>query len=305
MSYEPGNSQNKDGKGYSKKLHYLVIFLLGLILIGVGNMVIDERKLLGIFIVEIGVAFIIALIVIFTIEKYQREHQDAFIEQYIQKISKQLFNAAYNKMVPDVVLNEFIQCLAFSDVIRKEHEITYIIEPCEGHPNNVICTAISIYKLENITTGDIKAQPITMFLEKPLDPELNQHCKVQSISIGNKTYSAQEIAENTTENEQNFSFVVNVLIPRGECVRVNAKASLVKQIEDAENWELKHPSDGIRVAVQANSKLNLKLHARARHSRPLGVRLNEENQKSWELNHGILPHQSISIWWSKKIDRII
>jgi hypothetical protein len=292
-------SNKKSDGAYKITSQYVVISLTAVILIFSGNHVYKSHHLIGTAIVEMGVALLIAVIVILTIERSQRKHQDSFIETYMQKISKQLFNAAYSKLIPDVVLNEFIECLSKADIIRRDHEIHYSISPCQDKQGYVICKAVSSYTFENITAEDID-QKITMFLEKPLDPNLFDLCKVLSLTVNDKAYDHKEIESKTTANEENFLFESIERIPRSGSIKVIAKAQLIKQIDDSENWELKHPSDGIRITLKCDPSLKLKLHARSRHSNALKEKLSEDYEKTWELKHGILPHQSIAIWWSKK-----
>src|SRR5690606_17906276 len=107
-------------KKRTNSIYYAAIFLAGLCLIFAGNLYYEESKLIATFIIEIGIAFLVALIIILTIERHQREHQNEFMENSIATISSHLFNAAYKKFIPDEIFTEFVQCLSRANVIRTE-----------------------------------------------------------------------------------------------------------------------------------------------------------------------------------------
>lgn len=80
---------------------------------------------------------------------------------------------------------------------------------------------------------------------------------------------------------------------------MSTEATLIKQKLDQEIWASRIPSDGIKLTVSIPSK-DLVVYANALHSEPLLPIINNDATKSWELNHGIFPFQSVVFWWCGK-----
>lgn len=278
-------------------LYYILVGIIGLLLIFGGNLVPETHKFVQISMIELGIAAIIALIIIFTIERFQRDHQNKFIEETIDTIAKNLFQATYKKFIPEDILKDFTECLSTSKILRKNHKVYYDIKRHPESDELVICEASSRYNFENITKDEIH-QKVGLFLERPLDPKHLKYCVIESIKIDGIETLTEENPFNT--DIEHIKFETLVAIKPGKEVLIETKSKLVKNTDDVESWALIHPSDGIELSLTCEESLNLNLMAVARHPKKLTLQRDNAFRKEWKLNAGTFPYQSISLWWSKK-----
>lgn len=293
---------NKKSSKEISLLYYCLILLIGLGAILVGNVLYETSKLWATFIIEIGIAFIISLIVIFTIERFQRNHQNEFLEEITDQTNENVFRAIYKRFIPEAVFKEIEDSLLSAHVFRTKHEIQYSIKkfPNREHQHHVLCEAVSSYTLKNMT-GSVVKQHIVMQLERPVKPELDEFCKVTAVRIGKKKLDEATIKNQTKTLYDRFNFSQEVEIPPNGSVEIQCESTLVKYKLDNESWVLKHPSDGVSLTLEViDPELKLDLYASARHSKDLELRLDKDTRKKWELNHGTFPHQSVVMWWKEK-----
>src|SRR5690606_12375666 len=124
---------------------------------------------------------------------------------------------------------EFVQCLSRANVIRSDHKVYYEIQqPPAGLPGHVICIATSRYKLTNVAADNI-THDICVFLEKPLDRSLLNHCMVQSVKIDGRNAENQH---SPCESEDKVIFKSSCSIPEGGSIIVETKSQLIKLRSD-------------------------------------------------------------------------
>src|SRR5690349_7633454 len=89
------------------------------------------RHLIYLFISELGVAGIVALLIISTIEKFTRNKHEKAAKDQISTIKENLFYAIYRRHIPPEVFSEVERCLLLKDIIRRDYSIEYDLSPLE------------------------------------------------------------------------------------------------------------------------------------------------------------------------------
>jgi hypothetical protein len=260
----------------------------------------EAVHLFGFFATEFAIAIIVALIIICTIEANQRQEQIHFFNSLTQRISKSLFSAVYKKHIPDPVIDGILKDLINCQVMRTEHTINYsITEPEEELLKNdfVICNITSRYRLQNVTDRTI-SQDIVLFVESPLKNEHAKYCVIDHIKVDGLP-KGSPAGDDSKLVDSNYSVKskCTVEIMSKDYVQVETQSRTIKLKNDMEVWSLVHISDGIKINVNADRSLGLTIDASAKHSKKLTPTRSEVHNKSWELNAGTYPHQSVLIWW--------
>lgn len=286
-------------------LVYTIVLLISALAVAASNWGVvspTENPHLNKFVLDIGFAGIISVFLASTIEYFTRCKHEAAADALVAKINNNLFHAIYEKYIPDEIFAEVERAVMFSGVFRRGHELNYTIEniptssanvPCDKH---VKCLAQTRYELENISDTEIPHN-VKLFLEIPIDKYLEPLCKIEEIEINDKTLSADEIESHTSKTPCQIEFSYPIKIPKGNKLSVRTSATLVKRKLDSEIWTSQLPSDGIKLTVSMPNK-DIEVRAHASHSQPLVPVLDNDVTKSWELKHGIFPHQSVIFWWS-------
>ena len=288
----------------NEKFIYIIVGFASITLIAVSHINPAEYPELSFFVKELGFAGIIALIIIFTLEKFIREKHIFAAQNLIEKINLDLFHAIYTKHVPEKVFHEVEKCLLKSDVYRKDHEINYTLQRVSGSedkidaPNHLMCLAQSSYKLVNTTSGPI-THNVVLNLEKPIDRAWDGKTKILEIKIDGERLPQEIIIKHTKTTGEQIKFEYPVSIPENRNIHVSSSSVLIKREVDSELWVSRLPSDGLKLTVSVPIP-NIEVNAISNHSESLEITLDNPVTKKWELNYGIFPFQSVIFWWWKE-----
>jgi len=298
--------KSPDGK-HANNVYYL-IFAIGVIFILVALLNYEKWPLAAPFLKELGFAFVIAVIIIFTVEKFTRSRHEEAAHDLINDMNHSLFKAIFKRYIPETVFNEVEKCLIKANIFRTKYEVYYTltsIDPAidddRDRINHVACESKTRYRLSNNTDGPVTHTVKSVF-ELPIDSAWHDDVKVLEAKIGNKVLTSEEITQHsdTSDNKQLiFSYKLDFK-PREE-IDIFIKASLIKRTTDMEVWSSMLPSDGIKLTVSTPDR-NIKVCASANHHEKITEVTNDDATRVWELDHGIFPYQSIVFWWSKQQD---
>ena len=259
------------------------------------------------FVSEMGTAMVIAIIIVVTVERVTRKQHKLAADKLIHNINDNLFHAVYDRYIPDVVFAEVDKCLLQSDVYRTNYEVYYSITNWEkdeddkrDHCSHVKCNTVTKYTLENITCSDIEHVVMVGF-ELPIDSAWHDDVKVLKVSIDGE-YLSEEAVKTHSDSSDGIQLIFRYpkRIPKGGKANIRIEAQLVKRHTDMEVWASTIPSDGLKLMVSTPDQ-DIDLCAHANHSENLDLIMTDNGIKTWELKYGILPHQSVSFWWSKKV----
>ncbi len=275
-------------------LIYFVVGLVSAIFLLISVLIYEDHKTVASFLKELSFAGFIALIVIFTVERFSKERHRLETESLVRDINKNLFHAIYSRYIPNKVFREVERLLLNVDVYRKGYSVIYTIEDIEGDPIHYKCTAQSSYEIENLTEEPID-HSVGLALEKPLNDGMVGLCRIDSVKIGDKQLSQEEIAEHTTVSETQVVLSYPIKIPSRSSVKVNQIGSLIKLKTDQELWLSRVPSDGFRLTVFVPKGVNV--YANAVHSGAAELVHDAGTKKAWEINEGMIPCQGFVFWW--------
>lgn len=280
---------------------YIATLLAGVILLFAHTIFHDETSLLLKLAHELGIALIIAVVLIYTIDGISKKKHELVAQSFTEALNKDIFHAVYKRYIPSVVFEEVERCVLGSKVIREAYRVSYTIEPLNpapmGMPCNkyVRCVAQSSYTIRNLTDLTIK-QDVTVNLERPLDAQLESLVKIDSFSIDGISLTAAQIEAHTRKSDSQISFMQSIEIKPKGSVKISSRANIIKFSTDQEVWSSRIPSDGIELSVTVPMGGFL-VSANANHSQPINLIMENTVTKRWDLKHGIFPFQSVVFWW--------
>lgn len=292
---------------------YIIIFVTSVvcILIGLILQMSHEKEpptywghLFELFSSELGVAGLISLFIIGTIEKFTRSKHEAAADKLVDRIKTNLFYAIYQRHIPQEVFTEVERCLLTANIIRRNYSICYDLDiiPDEmaktagisdlDKNSHLLCDISVTYELENISNG-LTIAPIDMNLELPIDNNMSKLVGVDSLSIDGKHINIPTPCK-TTNSHCEFHHEIN--LPSMSKAKIRLQGRTVKRKTDMEVWSSRIPSDGLTLEISAPD--SIKINAKANHSTALNyVRNNSGKRHRWELEGGIFPFQSVIFWW--------
>ncbi len=317
------------------KLRDYWLYLLGsLVFLGGGISIIQNYgnhqehgtliKIFGFLVSEIGIAGIVAIIIVLTIERYTRASHQRESQRLINIINKNIFYAVFQKYIPEEVFAEVKSALINSNVTRSDYTIEYelklpseveLLKNDKNAKDSLFCEIESGYVITNITDKPIQTE-IKMELENSLNPYLKDYMKILSLKIGDDEKEGVELSgtnDSVTGNADDVYFTkqtkthlvmtYQLSMKAKESISVKTCAQTIKRSVDQEVWSSRIPSTGLVIKVKAPKIICLS--AKANHSSPFPPTPDTTDRNGyavWNLNHGIFPYQSIVLWWYKPDD---
>lgn len=267
---------------------------------------------------EVGIAILIAVVLIMTIEKFSHKKKEIDLEEeteknrleliekenqnkiFLENCTTNVLQSVYKRYIPESTFVEVERCLLRGHCSRTDYLIDYTIrdfnqEDVDKYNNNgsgehFIVDVYSSYTLINMLDEEVKTD-VFFGLEVPNEKEYSEITEITSF----KVRKAEEITEAVkVSSHGECHFKSNVTLSPLEQVTIEMRGTTIKRKIDSEVWASRLPSDGIRVIVRAPE--NLEIHCKANNSHMM----KKVSTNFWELNHGIFPHQSIVLWWNGK-----
>ncbi|WP_183026311.1 hypothetical protein [Variovorax sp. UMC13] len=308
------DAMSLDAIRISAREHLLIVFALSVILVvGSHHEWFSEfpywiRTVLK----ELGFAGLVAIVLIFVLERYSKARHEAQTKLQIEEINKDLFMAIFRRQISPSVRAELQTSLFDSKVGRDNAEVTYKLEmidnPSVQHPNYPSASLIRVsqssrYEACNITMGSI-THNFGVYIELPPLPELNKECAITRFATKRQGQTEWEEHINPGEAiragaDDRTSLVFQKMVTLGirENIEVATEAYFLKNLFDTEVWCSMLPTEKLKLAVIVPGG-GLKLDATANNSSKLKYRKRDESLHEWSLDNGMLPHQSVAFWWS-------
>lgn len=288
----------------SDNLVYLVVALFSVLLVIVyAAGWLASYPIANMLVKELGAAGLVAMFLVFTIERITRRRHQRAADELMEKINTDIFRAVYKRRVPEPVFVEFERLLLTTNVYRTGLEVIYILQSLddvdarEADPGGdyLRCTIQSSFELRNLTENDI-SHPIYLFLDAPPASRFADLCGIDQVKLDGTALSSETIAQHLKPTEGGSRFNYRVEIPAGASVRIATTVHAVKPAINTEVWISSYPSDGLILTVTTIG-ISLDVTARAAHTQRLDQEMNNAVTRRWTLRRGLLPSQSVYFWW--------
>lgn len=289
-------------------LFYIIVALTAFVFLTIYYAVTEDgfvwSKLWPLLLKEAGIAMLIAIVLIYTIEGVSRKrHEDAVHEQ-LGSVNKSIFQAVYKRYIPEVVFQEVERCLLKNYILRKNYQINYTlrevreddIDGLENAEDYFVCEIYISYVLANMTNTE-KTEEIAFSLEVPNEAEIAGFTSISSFQINDEEF----INEQQTANVNGAcKFTKERKIAGDAEIRVNMQGKTIKRKIDSESLSSLLPSESIRISVNAPEGTDVQCNSN--HSQDIKRMTPEQASLSvWELNYGIFPYQSFVIYWNGRM----
>jgi hypothetical protein len=236
------------------------------------------------------------------------------------EIAKEVLEAVYGRIVPDVVYDQIRDSTFRSDVLRRDWELEIKVLPTEGNEEEysaaresassdevfLIESTVS-YQLENLNDNKIaytvshgidldvpiKSHGIPRFTEVEVDDDSQSlDSDVACELLANHTPYEEEGLALTVDEENQVLFTKMAQLPRAGAVAVRYTLRRAIRAPGVYVLYCATPADGIKIKIDSTKEL--KFDVRPLH--PQGKRIRVvESARRWEFPYGILPWQGFQI----------
>jgi len=262
---------------------------------------------------ELGVAFLIALTVMLTIEAASREEFSKTVNKKIAEIQENVIKATFSRSLPKALVDEVDRLILRTDFIRRNHRGIYnlrIRKAMEISPNLgtfevVEVVIITDYVIKNVS-GVLKDYEIRYEIDKLPLLELEDVARIESVQVDGK--EVLDLEKDTSDTKgitrsdylDKFTYKIKNMKPDSE-VRIVTKSTQFKSLDAQEIWRTFLPSDGMNLRVTLpEDRLTCKARAMNRVELTKMPSNEECGHHEWDLNNPVLPYQGIVFWWRVK-----
>lgn len=296
-----------------------VIFLLSILFIIAGvyanyqfkNCSFFFSKVIPVLLSEVGVAGLIAIFLIYTIEKHNKDVERKEYKEMAEALHVNVLESIYKRYIPPRVFTEIDKCLFMAKLYRSKLKIHYTIKKVDSDlddkidsAEHVVCDAFITYHLKNTTSKPLK-EVIPIYIEKPFDSAWSDKVGVNSLVVTRNTNSKEILIKNKDDvndyikgsDDKQIIFKYPIDLEPDEELCVEARFTLIKRIVDQESWVSRIPTDSLELTV-TTPNADFVVLAKACHSEALSENIDSNHiTNSWSLDYGIIPHQSVMFWW--------
>ena len=268
-------------------------------------------KVVPVFLSEVGIAVIIAIFLIYTIEKHNKDIERQELKEITEQIHVNVLESIYKRYIPPKVFEEIDKCLLRAMLYRSKLKIHYTIKKVDSNldqkidsEEHVICDVYTTYHLKNTTSTPLD-DVIPIYIEKPFDSAWDDKVGVNSLIVTRNKTSKEKLIKNREDvdefikgsDDKQIIFKHPIHLDPDEELCVEARFTLIKRVVDQESWVSRIPTDNLELTVTTPNADFIVL-AKACHYEALSENIDPNHiTNSWSLDYGIIPHQSIIFWW--------
>ena len=283
---------------------------------------------------ELGIAFIIAVIIIMTIEAKSRSEIEEAIniafsdmssshEQKVQEIKQNVFNSLFYRD-HDKNIVEYMKVNIFeSDFYRKDAYTKFFLKPIpedlrneflrseldENYPDLTTCETplilevINFFSIVNISKGPVDYN-FSAFIERPFDKHLEKCVKLLSFSVDGVPIAVPDGNQIPSEsgpikldkNDDFYTFEYLTKIESGKSVEFEVVYHIIKYSRDNVQWYQKIPCDSY--SAQIHFPADLSMYGSPIHSTSSCHREKTDSFLGFRIREPLFPHNGVQFWWS-------
>jgi hypothetical protein len=207
-----------------------------------------------------------------------------------------VFNSVYQKNVPPELVDHYESMVFDRKFFRRKDKYVYKLRVPRGAGSEDFMNVDVFHEftMENLTDedADYEFQCETSFVANTPAKHVSQyfelHVNNAQIQVGpgqvvdRPGYKALVLSHTTP-------------IPAGQKRGFKVRWQTARRVRDAEILMTIWPSDGLEVAVDWDSGLDVSVNAL--HPKDLDKVLTGNNATAWTLNSGMVPGQGVCLWW--------
>lgn len=276
---------------------------LGILIVFLAAEVADLYIVSKIVLRDVGIAFIVAAVIIFAIEQKSRDELNRMVSRFLQRTHENLFQTILGVEFPKTMFDFVRDRLMKEPIFRTETEVHYTIRALNDNAGlrfgiqTVLLDVTFSYKIKNLSDRQ-QTHPIRITVEEPLDQQAPVDRQLPRLLL-----DGQQVAENEMRHAdpdwqdrpglRRFEYQL-VMAPQEER-SVETQHSMTKLIADSENWRSLHPCDGLRLSITHPAELAVGVDA----MHPDDLVTIQENTVSYvgKIPRPLFPQNGFLFWW--------
>ncbi|MCG8607362.1 hypothetical protein MJD09_20570 [bacterium] len=270
--------------------------------------ILSNKTWIGFF-KELGIAFLIALLIIFTIDQHTKRMQQSEVRDQLEGIKRNVFEAVFGIRAPKSIRDRTFDLILGQSFFRTKYRILYQLELKEfertdgSSVKGILMHGHSSFTVENISnnrdtyTLNIEIQKPTIRAIKGLE----EHAHMPSVLIDGEERTARQPTDTdrTYFDQSDFrTHLYDVPLDPGQRAEISFSLSAIRGLDDQEIFLTFLPCDGMTLQLEVPPDLDT-FGAFSLHEKEAN-RVKSYEQTGfyeWELRYPMLPYEGFLIWW--------
>jgi len=304
MANDLTGNQEADDSSTTKALKVCIPLLVGAIVVLLLSAVIVDTYVMAKQILrDVGIAMIVAAIIIFTIEQRSKDELNRMVGRFLKRTHENLFQTILGVEFPKPMFDFVRDRLMKEPVFRTEAEVHYTILPVSENvgPRWAIPTVLVeysfSYKIKNLSDRD-QTHPIRFFVEEPLDNNAKIDKQFPYLEIDGAEIPDADIRHADKEWKdrpglRRFEHHLKMAPKEESFIRLRHRMS--KLIVDTECWRTLHPADSLRFSI--THPVELSVGVDAMHPDELTTIQDNESSFVGMIARPLFPANGFLFWW--------
>ena len=262
---------------------------------------------------DLGIALVIAFVIIISIEQRTRKEQNEIIEKFLSQSGEHLHRAILGVEFPPNMYEFSKEQLMKAPFFRTETDVNYTIKRPNVQKTRFGCDIVILevqfkYVVRNM--GPVSQNfPLRFFVEEEgLDQLAGAGdpivLKPLEVFIEGKLLSGELLsrADDKWDDVPGLKrYACNVALDPGEAKTISITHATTKLAADLEVWRSIHPCDGITFSVQFPEELVVSVDVM--HPDRAECTFKNESNYRGRINRPLFPQHGFMFWWHPKAGR--
>lgn len=273
---------------------------------------------------EVGVAGLIAMVLVFTIDRLTRKESTELAEHHQQKmkeiadenekaIRNNVFQYVFGHAFPEAVVAEIKAQLLHPCFLRHGQKVRHDLSPSPGRPEYLTLVTTMEFEVENISHKN-QTYPLTWYIEEDPEPGLPEGCAFLYLDVkapdGKPVLQCDEATLIRQTNRQvvpnHLCFKGQIPLPAKSRIKVVRRMRTTKRMAyDNDIFNTIDATTGLTVEVQLHNGLSRELEVQAYTFHPEEFKegnghVPAQGVYCWHVANPLLPFQGAFVAWKKR-----
>lgn len=277
----------------------------------------DSSRLVGLdftvlFLRELGIAFLVAGIIIRVVEKRAKEHDSQRADRLRREVAHDAIFSIYGLRHRTDFINAAVERNLQARIVRENMTMEYEVRPptkdeaelvLPGAGDDALRRFVVLrmdltYTFRNVASEEVTLRiPYTIPLRQ--GSGARKLTKANWVCIGGTELSEHEIGAAAEERAEELVYQWIRTLPPGETLEMNISAQCLKERSDSEAWGCLFPTMGditLSLKVPEGLSFGVRDHSNATLIERR-AKMPSLTSKTWTMVGPLLTHNSIIFWW--------
>lgn len=323
--------------GLQLALYTLIFLVLGFLSLGLGVYMDSQaafpraEHVAGSLFHDIGIAFLVGIILMWTLERTNKARVQAEVHEYIGAVGENFLKAVYGKELPQEMFEVIRSSLLNENFVRSTYNINVNISDFDDDyvtrapasirellgrfrkqaaaggvstKDLVVFKSANYYEVKNVSRTP-STYLINFEIARPFGGSYKGLCGITSVRVDGREMVPSGLLDDGPEADGDptlLRFSRETVVDPGQSIQVQVEAYSLRRNDDKEQWQTLRPCRAMNVSAEdenGNKDVTISLDAPMLGGTPAFAKKNPgTNKASLAVREYLLPYQGVTISWT-------